>query len=963
MGRLRLNPFMLSVAIVDLDIREKDGASSFLGWGRLYVRFDALRSIAGAWVLGDVELDQFHAAVAINPDGSFNFSDLLAKFAAPADAHAKPGRPVCVGRMKVEDARVDFNDRSLIHPFATTAGPLTFALTEFQTSGARGAPFHFEASTEAGERFTLRGTLAADPVASRGDFEAAGLVIKKYSPYFEKRVSADVTGGRLTVRGHYEMNFDPKGRVIALEHGELHLSGLSVAERANSKPVIELGSLEVLDARADAVGMRGSVGRIAMADGHLHVRRDKAGVVNLLHLVPSDGSTPATARSSAPKFTLSELAIERFAVDIDDEAIVNHARLSLGDLKLAVKNFSLEEGARIPLELSFGWAPKGTVHVDGSFVLKPQVTADMTASVAGLSILPLSPYLEQFVNARISEGIVSATGAVHVSLAGSQPDIELKGDFAAEKFGLVDKAHDSALLGFSRLTLTGISAKTSPALGMSVAQVDLVGPYVRVVVNKEGSPNLASLVAQPPGKPRPGQTGKTPPAENPKVEIGRVTVDGGNFSFTDQSVEPNVHVVLGAFAGTLSGLSSENMARADVNLYGMVDGVGPLDITGKLDPLGAQMFVDLKVDAKGVDLLPLSPYTGKYAGYELARGQLVVDSRILVDGAKIDSTNRVTLNQFNFGSATASKDATKLPVRLAVALLKDVNGQIYIDLPVQGRLDDPEFRIGKVVWHVIGNLLTRAAVSPFSLVGSMFGGGGEELAFQEFAPGSSELEKDDLQKLDTLAKVLANRPALTLAIAGGYDAAADAYALKHVRLDRLVRRQVWEARHVTDPNILPPDQLVITQEESAAMVKKLFDAKFPPGTRFGTPLPAAPQIAPPPPGPPPGFLKRLVDAFTLKKERDATASRKESERLSAEHEKAVTLAVANGLPLTEMTGRLAEAIEVTPDDLLALSASRAQRVREQLVNAGHIGADRLFLSKDSGPGGQSQGPRVRLSFQ
>jgi hypothetical protein len=341
----------------------------------------------------------------------------------------------------------------------------------------------------------------------------------------------------------------------------------------------------------------------------------------------------------------------------------------------------------------------------------------------------------------------------------------------------------------------------------------------------------------------------------------------------------------------------------------------------------------------------------------------VVDSRILVDGAKIDSTNRVTLNQFNFGSATASKDATKLPVRLAVALLKDVNGQIYIDLPVQGRLDDPEFRIGKVVWHVIGNLLTRAAVSPFSLVGSMFGGGGEELAFQEFAPGSSELEKDDLQKLDTLAKVLANRPALTLAIAGGYDAAADAYALKHVRLDRLVRRQVWEARHVTDPNILPPDQLVITQEESAAMVKKLFDAKFPPGTRFGTPLPAAPQIAPPPPGPPPGFLKRLVDAFTLKKERDATASRKESERLSAEHEKAVTLAVANGLPLTEMTGRLAEAIEVTPDDLLALSASRAQRVREQLVNAGHIGADRLFLSKDSGPGGQSQGPRVRLSFQ
>lgn len=240
LGKVRMNPFMLSVSVENLDIREKDPAASFLGWDRLYVRFDALRSVAGAWVLGDIDLQGFHASVTVNPDGSFNFSDLLAKVSAasPKADGGKPGRPVRVGHMEVGNARVDFRDRSLTDPFSTTVGPLTFALSGFQTSGASGAPYHFEATTESGERFSLSGTLAADPVASAGDFEADDLVVKKYTPYFEKRLLADVTSGKLTVRGHYTINFDPKARVVALDAGEVHLAGLAVTERASGKPLL-----------------------------------------------------------------------------------------------------------------------------------------------------------------------------------------------------------------------------------------------------------------------------------------------------------------------------------------------------------------------------------------------------------------------------------------------------------------------------------------------------------------------------------------------------------------------------------------------------------------------------------------------------------------------------------------------------------------------------------------------------
>ncbi len=266
-------------------------------------------------------------------------------------------------------------------------------------------------------------------------------------------------------------------------------------------------------------------------------------------------------------------------------------------------------------------------------------------------------------------------------------------------------------------------------------------------------------------------------------------ISGGDFSFNDRAIQPNVRMALTQFDGTIAGLSSENVARADVNLKAMVDGTGPVAITGKLDPLGAVRSVDLKIDFKNVDLLPVSPYSGKFAGYELARGQLVVDMKILVADRKLDSTSVVTLNQFTFGAATNSPDATGLPVRLGVALLKDSDGRIVIDLPVQGNLDDPDFRYSKVVWRVIGNVLAKAATSPFSLLGSMFGGGGDELAFQEFAPGESQLQPAELPKLETLVKALTNRPALSLGIEGDFDAAADGYALKREKLTAFVRHQ------------------------------------------------------------------------------------------------------------------------------------------------------------------------------
>ena len=977
--KVRLNPYTLSITLENFQVQEKDGKESFLGWNRLYVNFDALASLTGDWVLSEIELDGMHAAVTVRPDGSLSFADILDRLttAGPAPAvPAKPGRPIRIGSLKVTQARVDFADQSRSKPFATAIGPLTFALTDFRTAGNAGAPYHFEAVTESGEKLAWRGTIGADPVSSTGELSLENIVLAKYAPYYVDRVRAGIVDGKLSVRGHYEVNLG-SARVLKLTDGSLQLRGFKARDGADGEPAVELPALDITGVNADALTQKASVTAVVVTGGHLRARREADGSINLLTMLqPAAGTAPipvaapaATAVPAAPaklpEFSLGELAVKDFQVDVADLAAPRPAQLGLGGIQLSLKKGSLADGAVMPLLLDLTWAPEGTVHVEGNVSIKPELKADLKTTVSNLAILPLSPYVEQFVNARITQGAVSTAGTVQVAMADGKPALNFEGEVSVGKFGLVDGFHNEELAGFNSLALNGLKVATAPRLTVSLSTVTVVAPYARVLVNQDKSLNLAA-VAKPEsvaaGAASVAGPAAVSSAPSPKIEIGKVEISGGDFSLTDRSVEPNARMAINQFGGTIAGLSSENLARADVDLKAAVDGAGPITISGKLDPLGASKFVDLKVDFKNVDLLPLSPYSGKYAGYELARGKLQLDVKVQLDGKKLDASNVITLNQFTFGSPVQSPDATGLPVRLGVALLKDMEGKIVIDVPMTGSIDDPNLRIGKVVLRVIVNLLTKVATSPFALLGSMFGGGGDELAYQDFAPGAPVLQPEGIKKLETMVKALTSRPGLSLGLEGSYDGPADTYALKRQKFADSVRRAIWEAKHAADANIAPPDQLVIPPEENTAMVKKLYDEKFPPGTQFGAPLAKAPVAAAPPPAPKKGFMGRVVDVVTLKGLRSEKT--KADETAKPPEAKPADLAGAAGPSLEEMTGRLAEAVEVNDNDLRALAQSRAQQVRDYFINTGKIDPERLFLAKDKADSTQAgKGPRVFLTLQ
>ena len=271
------------------------------------------------------------------------------------------------------------------------------------------------------------------------------------------------------------------------------------------------------------------------------------------------------------------------------------------------------------------------------------------------------------------------------------------------------------------------------------------------------------------------------------MRIDRVTLQGGTLAFTDRHLPEVFSTTMYRLGGRITGLASDAKQPAEVDLRGELENRSPLQITGSIDPLRDPLFVDLKVTFANIDLPSATPYSGTYLGYAIDKGKLFLDLDYHIEDRRVQASNRIFLDQFTFGSAVPSDQATSLPVRLAVALLKDRQGEIHLDLPVSGRTDDPKFHVWSAAFTVVKNLLVKAATAPFSLLAALIGGSSDgDLSLVAFAPGSADLSAEAQQKLARLAVALAERPALKLEISGFVDPELDPEGYRQQQLRQLL---------------------------------------------------------------------------------------------------------------------------------------------------------------------------------
>jgi len=160
----------------------------------------------------------------------------------------------------------------------------------------------------------------------------------------------------------------------------------------------------------------------------------------------------------------------------------------------------------------------------------------------------------------------------------------------------------------------------------------------------------------------------------------------------------------------------------------------------------------------------------------------------------LDGKHKIVLRDFALGEKVDYPDALDLPYGLAISLLKDASGNIDIDLPVEGDVNDPTFRIGGVIMKALANLITKIITAPFSLLGRLVGlGDSEDFDQIYFVPGRADLTPPEREKVGKVAEALVLRPSLALTIHGVMATQADGHALRDAALRARLDERVGDA--------------------------------------------------------------------------------------------------------------------------------------------------------------------------
>jgi hypothetical protein len=499
------------------------------------------------------------------------------------------------------------------------------------------------------------------------------------------------------------------------------------------------------------------------------------------------GPAPAPADASPPwRFDVLKIDLRDASLSAEDRTTHPAVKVELAPFALQVTGVSQDLSKPVGVALDTRFNEKGSLTVNGEVTPQP-VMANLSLKLGGIELAALQPYIAQRSSMTLLSGTLGGEGKLHYGAQKNLPALQFSGNINVEKVHTVDNALHDDFVNWDRVDILGLNYSQGPDR-LDIEQIVARKPYARVIIESDASMNVKRVLAAPgtvaaepaaqPAAPTssPAEASKKPaaartapaPAAAPAAQtkpmsIKKVVVQAGQANFTDLSVQPNFSSGIQALEGTVLGLSSKPKSRAKVDLRGSVDAYSPVSITGELNVLGPQLYTDITMSFRNMDLAIFNPYSGKFAGYNISKGKLSTEFHYKVDGRKLDAQHHIVVEQLEFGAKTESKDAVSLPIKLAVALLKDRNGVINLDLPVTGSLDDPQFRLAPIIWKVFVNILEKAVTAPFALLGALFGGG-PDIQFIEFQPGASTLDGPAEDKVKSVVKALIERPQLKIEV-------------------------------------------------------------------------------------------------------------------------------------------------------------------------------------------------------
>ena len=840
--RIELNPFSLEVTAWGLKIGEP--GKEQVAFERLYANLQIDSLWTRALHLADVQLDKPKTELLFDKSGQLNLAQLFKlppSEPTPANPDAKPF-PLRIDSIKLAGGYVHFEDLRPSEPIEFLYDKLDFELKNLSTLPEDNADMTLVAAGPEGGQIDWKGNFSLVPITSQGTLKVTDGKMKAWWPYVREALPLVLEDGVL--------NFSTEYKFSLAKETELNLTNTAASiapfaiKAPDGRPLVRLERLDVSETTVDLAKQQVVIGKIRSnkletwaareADGQLDWQKLFASQPSKPSKAPEPAKAPATADSpkadpAAPskpwQVLLKDVQLRNYQVHLADRQAKPTVALELGPLNIDVQNFDSLNQSPFTLKVDSGLGKQGKIQAAGEVNLNP-VSAKLKVNTQDIDLRVAQSYISPFIRLELRSGMLGSN--LDVNLKSADPlKLQITGRAQVEQLHTLDTLKTRDFLKWQRLVLEGVNYQHGESL--SIDKVNLLQPYVRFMINDDRTTNVDDLLIPQPANSGAKSAPKPASKEKPLgIHIGQIAINDGSANFADFSLTPNFATAIQQLNGQIGTIDSRQAKPASVDIKGKVDRYAPVTIKGSVNPFDPIAALDIATSFKRVELTTLTPYSGKFAGFRIRKGRLNLDLHYVITKGQLKAENKVVVEQLQLGEKVDSADAVDLPIRLAIALLKDSDGRISIELPISGDLNNPQFSVMPIVWQTLRNLVVRAASAPFKFIGGLISGGGsEDLGNVSFAPGSSELSKEAEGALNTLAKALKERPNLRLEIEGTAAASSDGPFLAQERLEREYQYNYYKMLQRRGEKV--PAQaslLVVPESEKAPLLEGIYRTRL-----------------------------------------------------------------------------------------------------------------------------------------
>ncbi|MAR90398.1 MAG: hypothetical protein CML06_05900 [Pseudomonadales bacterium] len=799
------NPFALSLRVEQFSVAGQTPAESpLLAFDQLYVDFSPWGSLFGWQIkLQTVDLQRPQVYIERQQEG-FNFSDILQRLQSGADQQAQEsaaaesgGVALAVdktvinrGRMRYVDAAGSQPARSEIADISIEVHDLYLATGEEQLN-----PFSITAAIPGGGEIQLGGDYRLDPLQVDSRITARAVALTEFSDFLHQVVPLRISDGKLDLQTQLtlqqqhgqQQDGQPQASLqLLLQQGAITVTELGLDDAVTDPPMARVERIVVEGITLDLAQRSLAVASIRLQQPEFNQWLGEDGKFRIQHLLarevaqqnsaPDQGSL-ATEPADTQAWNLlvenARLVDGRIHFTDRDPAIEQAQTLS--QLNLSLQNLTLNEKQETRLQVDAVLNDTGELALDGHLVLVP-FSAALSFNAREVPLAPVSDYVERASYLRLQQGRLQLEADINVAAEETMP-VTVSGQLQISDFNGQDTRNGRSLLRFEQLQVNGIELDTG-AESIAVAELALQGPETLVARDPQGLNWAGIIKAGPQGQATeqpepPPEAAETSAGDNAteaavvpwQYRLGATHISEGLVRFEDRSVESGFSTAIHNLDLKLAELGSCREQATPFSLKGKVDRYAPLQFEGTLQPLAQQPGFAFTSQLSGLEMPPFSPYATEFIGYKLARGTLSLDLDYSLQQGRLQGKNQVRADQLYLGDKVPGEAVVNAPVALGLALLRNVNGVIDLNVGVSGDISDPGFSVSGVVLQAFINVLVKAATSPFQLLGSLVGGG-EDLGKVAFAAGAARLDADNRQRLQQLKQALDQRPQLRVRITG-----------------------------------------------------------------------------------------------------------------------------------------------------------------------------------------------------